>query len=196
MRLFALEHSPGAYRADFALYGLASAALTLTLLLGAPRAQAGLWLGLALLGLLAWTLAEYLLHRFVLHGMPPFRRWHDDHHRRPKALMGAPTVLSAALFVGGVFLPAWWLSGLWPACALSAGMVSGYLAYALTHHATHHARSHNAWVLRRKRWHALHHAPHRPRQPALPHTPPPQTGHFGVTSGFWDAVFRTAPSRP
>jgi hypothetical protein len=185
MRLFALEHSPTAYRADFALYGLAVVGLATALTLWAPRAQTGLWLLLGLSGFLGWSLAEYLLHRFVLHGVPPFRHWHAEHHRRPMALMGAPTVLSATLFVGGVFAPAWLISGLWPACALSCGMVTGYLAYAITHHATHHARSHNPWLLRRKRWHALHHAP----QLTLHHAP----GHFGVTSGFWDAVFRTAP---
>jgi hypothetical protein len=52
---------------------------------------------LALLGLVAWTLLEYALHRFVLHGLQPFRTWHAEHHRRPRALIGTPTILSATL---------------------------------------------------------------------------------------------------
>ncbi len=41
---------------------------------------------------------------------------------------------------------------------------------------THHWRSDNAWLRRRKRWHALHH-----------HTGHP--GFYGVTSPFRDHVF-------
>ncbi|MDX5446368.1 MAG: hypothetical protein LPJ87_09975, partial [Zoogloeaceae bacterium] len=38
-----------------------------------------LWTGSILLiaGLVSWTLLEYLLHRFVLHGRGPFQRWHE-----------------------------------------------------------------------------------------------------------------------
>jgi len=55
-------------------------------------------------------------------------------------------------------MPAWAAAGLGPATALSFGLVSGYLAYGLTHHATHHAvpglGRNNAWLARRRRWHA------------------------------------------
>ena len=53
-------------------------------------------MALALLGLVAWTLLEYVLHRFVLHGMQPFQAWHAEHHRRPQALIGTPTVAAIA----------------------------------------------------------------------------------------------------
>ena len=188
MGLFAMEHGKVAYRADFVLYGSAVAALAIA----APTlAPAGRWLesaGLVAAGWIGWTAIEYLLHRFVLHGLAPFRHWHEEHHRRPTALICTPTILSASLIVVLVFLPALALGGAWQACALTLGVVSGYLLYAVTHHATHHWRSTSPWLARRKRWHALHH-----------HAAP--RGGYGVTSAFWDRVFGSAgfaiqPSKP
>ena len=180
MPLFSLEHSSSAYGADFALYGGAVIALTGLLLVSGPHAQAWGLAALAAAGLAAWTAIEYALHRFVLHGLQPFKRWHAEHHERPTALICAPTILSAALIATLVFLPAVLLAGLWRGCALTLGVLTGYLAYAITHHATHHWRADSAWLKRRKRWHALHH--HRARP-----------GCYGVTTTFWDHVLGSAP---
>jgi sterol desaturase/sphingolipid hydroxylase (fatty acid hydroxylase superfamily) len=196
MKIFTLEHSPAAYRADFILYALASIGLALYLVLATPADQAASVGALAVAGVLGWTLAEYLLHRFVLHGLPPFKGWHTLHHQRPTALMGSPTLLSASLFGFGVFLPTWWLAGWLMACAATFGLQTGYLLYALVHHATHHPRRAlspagrwrtgwlDPWLLERRRWHALHHSP---RQPPC---------HFGVTSGVWDRVFGNTARLP
>jgi hypothetical protein len=178
MSLFTLEHSRWAYRADFALYGTAVAVFAAFLLVAGPRElRLEIW-ALALLGLASWSAIEYALHRFVLHGLQPFQRWHAEHHERPTALICAPTIFSATLIATLVFLPALVFGNLWRACALTLGVLSGYLAYAVTHHATHHWRADNAWLRRRKRWHALHHHRNVP-------------GCYGVTSGFWDQVFRS-----
>ena len=182
MGLMTLEHSKAAYRADFALYASAVAGLATFLLVTSPQER---WLAIttfALLGLLGWTAIEYGLHRFVLHGLPPFRRWHAAHHDRPQALICAPTLVSAALIASLVFLPALLLGDLWRACALTLGVLAGYLAYAVTHHATHHWRADNPWLQRRKRWHALHHHAGEP-------------GCYGVTSPFWDHVFGSSRAR-
>ena len=91
MDIFSLEHSKAAYRADFALYAVAVVALASFLLMDGPRDH---WLDLTaitLAGLTAWTAVEYALHRFVLHGVQPFQRWHAEHHDRPRALICAPT---------------------------------------------------------------------------------------------------------
>lgn len=176
MDLFALEHSRRAYRTDFALYGAAVVALATVVFAMGPivsRLQTG---GFALIGLLGWTAVEYALHRFVLHGLQPFQRWHAEHHQRPRALICAPTMLSATLIAALVFLPALVLGDLWRACALTLGLVTGYLGYAVTHHATHHWRADSAWLKQRKQWHARHH-----------HAMQPQC--YGVTSGLWDHVF-------
>ncbi|MEO8298957.1 MAG: sterol desaturase family protein [Burkholderiales bacterium] len=184
MGLLTLEHSRAAYRADFVLYGIAVFALASALLVAGPRAQA-LQIGACVLaGLASWSAVEYALHRFVLHGLQPFRRWHAEHHARPAALIGTPTLLSAALIATLVFLPALLAGTLWQACGLTLGLLIGYLAYAATHHALHHWRAQSAWLKQRKHWHALHH--HHPDVP----------GCFGVTTAFWDHVFgSTGPSR-
>jgi len=180
MRLFSIEHSKAAYRADFALYALSVAALSAWLLLRAPHAQ---WLSLlacVLAGLGGWTAMEYSLHRFVLHGLPPFKRWHFLHHQRPSALICAPTLVSGSLIGGLVFLPALWAGDRWHAGAVTLGVVIGYLIYAVTHHATHHWRVDNAWLQQRKRWHARHH--HREGG----------TGCYGVTTSIFDRICGSA----
>ncbi len=135
--------------------------------------------GLVFAGVVGWTAIEYALHRFVLHGLQPFRGWHQAHHRRPSALICAPTLLSASLILMLVFLPAWMLGNLRSACAITLGLLMGYFAYAVTHHAAHHWRADNAWMKHRKRWHAMHHHAQQP-------------GCYGVTSSLWDRVFGTA----
>jgi len=180
LALLSLEHGKFAYRADFAIYGLAVLGMVNALVFAAPRAH-DLELGaLAAAGLVAWTAIEYLFHRFLLHGMSPFREWHAEHHARPRARISSPTIFSASLIGFLVFLPVWLLAGGWQACAVTLGVTLGYYIYAITHHATHHWRASGAWLRRRKRWHAAHHhAGDRSRC-------------FGVTSAFWDRVFRTA----
>lgn len=187
MSLFSLETGAAAHRADFWAYGTAVALLGLVLLVAAPHAM---WLQLAgfiVAGTVSWSLVEYGLHRLVLHRLQPFRRWHGEHHRRPKALIGTPTALSATLFATFVLAPAWALAGAWLACAFTLGMLAGYLAYVMTHDATHHVAppglAGSAWLRERRRWHARHHLPGE--APAC----------YGVTSGFWDRVFGTAGAR-
>jgi len=182
-QLFTLEHSKLAYHADFALYGAAPVALAVFLMVASPRAQRMEIIAFALIGLLSWTLIEYALHRFVLHGLPPFSAWHAAHHRRPTALISTPTLLSATLITILVFLPSLILEGLWRGGALALGVLTGYFAYSVMHHATHHWHADNAWFKRRQRWHALHHRPIG------------QPGHYGVTSEFWDYVFGTHNAR-
>jgi sterol desaturase/sphingolipid hydroxylase (fatty acid hydroxylase superfamily) len=184
--LLKLEHSTAAYRADLALYGVLSLGLAALLALGGPPGSRPALAAWALAGGTLWTLVEYLLHRFVLHGLAPFSRWHADHHDRPKALISSPTILSVGLFALLAVAPAWYLWGPWPACALSFGLITGYGIYGLTHHATHHRvpawAQRSAWLSRRRRWHARHHAASRAGAPV---------GHFGVSLDFWDHVFGT-----
>jgi sterol desaturase/sphingolipid hydroxylase (fatty acid hydroxylase superfamily) len=182
MSVFDIEYSKAAYRADFAFYTAAVLALAAFLLVEAPAGRRAEIAALALLGLAGWSLIEYALHRFVLHGVQPFRRWHLEHHRRPRALLGAPTILSAALIAALVFLPIRASGDAWQAGALTWGVMTGYLAYGITHHALHHWRFDSTWLRRRKHWHALHHHGDQP-------------GCYGVTSAVWDHLFGTAPRR-
>ena len=184
MALFNLEHSKAVYAADFALYGAAVVALAAFLFLAGPRSLRLEIACFTVAGLAGWTAIEYFLHRFVLHGMRPFRGWHAEHHQRPTAFVSTPTIFSASMVVILVFLPAWALAGPWPAGAITLGVLIGYLAYAITHHATHHWRADSAWMKQRKLWHALH------------HRAATQPGYYGVTSGFWDRVFGSAAAQP
>ena len=183
MKLFKIEHSPLAYRFDLFFYGLAPVLLALLIFFYGPASGKGQWLTLAIFGFISWSLMEYALHRFILHGMAPFSRWHGEHHQRPMALICLPTAWSAGLIVMLVFLPCLWLWGLWSAAALTLGVLTGYSVYTFLHHATHHWHSQNAWFRMRRRDHALHHA--MSRRTGMP------GGYFGVTSHLWDQIFRT-----
>jgi len=171
--MFKLEHGRAAYFADFALYGIAVCALSAFLLAQTPRAH-GLQVALLVIaGLAAWPVVEYAMHRYLLHGMQPFSGWHRQHHERPMARICTPTILSATLMTILVFLPTWALSNLWGGAGLTLGVLTGYLAYGITHHAVHHWRADSQWLKQRTRWHALHH----------------HVGHsayFGVTTSVLD----------
>ena len=146
MSLFSLEHSSTAYRVDFALYALLCLGTSATLLSVGPAGKSIALLLWVMGGGAVWSLLEYLLHRYVLHGVAPFSRWHAQHHLRPRALIASPISLSLSLFLTMGTLPAWWLLGIWPALALTLGLMTSYLAYGLTHHATHHGTP--AWIAR------------------------------------------------
>ena len=184
MLLFTTEYSKAAYRADFACYGAATAALATFLIIASPGQQRLPVLAWALLGLTGWTFIEYALHRYLLHGLKPFSRWHAEHHRRPTALIGTPTVLSGALIAGLVYLPALLLGGLWRACGVTLGVLMGYLAYSITHHAIRHWHGESGWLKWRRRWHRLHHSSVEP------------PGRYGVTSELWDLAFDTRHGKP
>ena len=145
-------------------------------------------LGMFLLGVLLWTLAEYILHRKVFHwrnDSPLGRRFHflihGVHHEYPSDKdrlvmpLGASVPLSFLFY--GLFHA---VLGLRLGEPFFAGFVLGYLAYDGTHYAIHHfpqATRLGKWI---KRHHMLHH-----------HTD--HDGGFGVSSPLWDLVFRTMP---
>ena len=149
-----------------------------------------------LIGLVIWTLTEYLLHRFVFHFHPANATErverilflvHGVHHAQPrnKTRLVMPPVLSiplALLFLWlfqvvlaqALGLPLW-------VAPLSSGFTLGYLAYDMTHYSIHHFPMKRG-VLKVIRKHHMHH-----------HFQTPDL-RFGVSSPFWDYVFRTNPS--
>jgi sterol desaturase/sphingolipid hydroxylase (fatty acid hydroxylase superfamily) len=169
------------YYADFAIYGaVLAAAPVITVWYDSPY-ELSLWVLAAVVGSLSWTLAEYLVHRFVLHQVPGFTRIHDIHHDAPLAIVGTPTWLSLSLFLGAVFLPTWALGSLNTASGLTIGMMAGFFWYGVAHHAIHHRRPRAlaARLLLASRRHARHHYSSQP-------------GNYGITTSFWDHVFGTA----
>ncbi len=181
MKILSLQFSRAGYVADALFYVLCTLLAAGMLVRFAPRFE---WLAIALLavgGVIVWSFLEYVLHRFVLHGIEPFRSMHAEHHDRPRALIGTPTLFSAGLFAALVFAPAIGILELWEGTGLALGVVAGYVAYGWTHHAVHHWRPSTQWLKRRKRLHAMH---HRDRN-----------RHYGVTTSFWDWVFRSGSVR-
>ena len=174
----ALVFKRAAYFADFVVCPAAIAALFAQAWRVSPQREAGDF-GVALaVGVLAWTLAEYLLHRFVLHVLPPFRRLHELHHAAPRDLVGTPVWLSAALLFA-LFALMNRFEDATVACGVTAGVSIGYLAYVSLHCAVHHLPGLSwAWLRRLRRAHAVH---HRSASPC----------NFGVSTPLWDVLFGT-----
>lgn len=171
------------FYADFVLCPVGLVALMIYVWRLGPAAE---WheFGVAfIVGSASWTLAEYLLHRFFLHGVPPLRRSHLRHHAAPRALIGAPAWLSPLLAIT-LFVTTELLADATLAAGVTAGVILGYLTYVCVHYATHHLPNVRwAWMRKLRRSHAVH---HRSETPC----------NFGVSTGFWDVVFGTAARSP
>ncbi|MDB5858915.1 MAG: Fatty acid hydroxylase superfamily protein [Ramlibacter sp.] len=167
------------YLADFYVYPGFALALAALALAPAPRP----WPALACAagaGLVTWTLLEYVLHRWLFHRVSWIREQHEAHHRDPQAFVGTPTWLSLLAISALVMLPSLLEWGVAIGSSFTAGLALGYLWYAAVHYAVHHWRATPGSALfRLKRLHAMHH--HREA-----------AANFGVTTPFWDRVFRTS----
>jgi 4-hydroxysphinganine ceramide fatty acyl 2-hydroxylase len=140
---------------------------------------------LFLLGVLLWTLTEYLIHRYVFH-YEPKTRWgkrlhyviHGVHHDYPndaRRLVMPPVVsIPLAFLFYGLFLL--FFGSLTP--PVFAGLVFGYVCYDMLHYATHHLAMKRGASLWLKQYHLRHHF---------------KDDHvgYGISSPLWDYVFRT-----
>lgn len=168
-------------------------------------AQAVVW---ALGGLLVWTIAEYVIHRFAFH--PP--QWIEDDTRRIAARLGPddavipalPTLRhkfyflvhgvhhdypndstrlvmppSVSIPLAAVFYYLFQSAvGSVAAPATFAGFIAGYLAYDTIHFATHHVRPRSSVSRSLKRRHFRHHYADSEKD-------------YGVSSPLWDAILGT-----
>jgi sterol desaturase/sphingolipid hydroxylase (fatty acid hydroxylase superfamily) len=170
--------SRSAFFADFYAYPAASAALVVFAIANDPRRWMTSLTAIAA-GFALWSLVEYLLHRYVLHHVKWVKEQHDVHHHDQLALVGTPTWFSLLVFLAFVTLPALLVTTVEVATSFTGGMMLGYLWYVTAHYGMHHWRiKPSGYLGRLRRRHALHH-----------HFD--DLGNFGVTSGFWDHVFRT-----
>jgi sterol desaturase/sphingolipid hydroxylase (fatty acid hydroxylase superfamily) len=133
-------------------------------------------------GQVGWTLAEYLLHRFVLHRWAYFSDLHKAHHDEPRAMIGSPAVFSMLVFTLSIFLPVFLFAGSGTAFAVFAGFLTGYVAFGVVHEAVHHSQGQGSLLRHFKKLHAIHHHGDSSK-------------NFGVLSGFWDKVFGTFDKR-
>ena len=140
--------------------------------------------GIAVLGILAWSLFEYSMHRFIFHWKPE-SAWgkrfifimHGNHHDDPqdpsRLVMPPAAGILIALPLFFLFRAVFGLSlGEW----FFATFMLGYLCYDYTHFAVHFFRPRTGlgrWI---KRYHMHHHFS----------TP---EARWGVSSPLWDYVF-------
>lgn len=166
----------------------ACAVLAAALRLGRP----GVALACFGAGALAWTLVEYLVHRYILHGRFPdgpgpmqhflhksFDHLHLEHHARPwdgRHVNG--TIKDTGPFALGLAA----LSFLAPIDTLPAflaGVLQFYILEEWVHHSVHFCQFENPYFRYIKRHHLYHHSPRG------------SEAGYGLTNGFWDIVLRT-----
>lgn len=145
-------------------------------------------------GALSWTLTEYTMHRWLLHGPLAKKQAgpiqvgsvHQAHHREPTATSLLGRSLGHLAIAGVGAAAAVGLSAAVPvAAARSAGAAwsAGYSTYEITHWNSHHRPAKTAWGERLRERHMRHHygAP---------------GANLGVTMSFWDKLFGTeAPAK-
>jgi hypothetical protein len=154
-----------AYYSDFVVVSL----LALACVFMASRASdfTLVWPGMFAAGVVAWLVAEYLFHRYMLHGW--FKPQHWIHHIRPKSMAASNAELGKQAFA--VFL-AWLFFASVGVAARSnsifslgqmfaAGFFSGYVSYRFHHHVLHHWTDErlqaSAWFKPLHDAHELHH---------------------------------------
>jgi 4-hydroxysphinganine ceramide fatty acyl 2-hydroxylase len=140
---------------------------------------------LFLLGILIWTLLEYIIHRYAFHYEPKtvlgkqlhfiVHGVHHDYPNDAKRLVMPPAVsVPLAILFYALFYFAFGRS----AAAIWAGFAAGYVCYDSIHYAIHHFPMKGALG----QWLKQHHLKH--------HYQDDQAG-YGVSNPFWDYVFGT-----
>ncbi len=146
-------------------------------------------IGLFALGFASWTLAEYLLHRYFFHLTiedHPFlgkisRIVHGVHHDQPtdyKRMFMPP--VPATLFML-IFLGAFYVFMRGNVFVYLPGFLMGYLSYAFVHFKIHQSKP-----PKNLKWLWTHHLKHHYQD---------DTKAYGVSSPFWDIIFKTLPSK-
>jgi len=133
------------------------------------------WLLLLLTGWLAWTLGEYLIHRFAMHalrGRGITSREHLNHHADRDSILEKWFLSWLGVVLVGIAL------GEASHPAVGFGWVLGYGFYDLHHWHAHRRRPRNRYQRWLRRHHFHHHFGH-PRD------------NLGVTWPVWDLVFGT-----
>jgi sterol desaturase/sphingolipid hydroxylase (fatty acid hydroxylase superfamily) len=115
-------------------------------------------------GVVTWTLAEYVVHRFVLHGLIPTQ--HALHHANPDA-----AVLNIFWQIWACFALIYLTAG----GAFLAGGLVAYAWYLFVHHCAHHGPDMLPLLLLK------HHRSHHQFA----------TRNYGVSTTLWDHAFGT-----
>jgi sterol desaturase/sphingolipid hydroxylase (fatty acid hydroxylase superfamily) len=154
-------------------------------------------LGFAAAGAFSWTLVEYLVHRYVLHGRFPdgpgvvrhflhvrFDHLHWEHHERPwdaNHINGrVQDTLPFVIALGVLAAP----FPLHTAPVFLAAVVQCYVIEEWIHHSVHFYHFRNPYFRYIRKHHLFHHSPRGA-----------EIG-YGLTNGFWDVVLGTRIPEP
>jgi 4-hydroxysphinganine ceramide fatty acyl 2-hydroxylase len=143
---------------------------------------------LLFLGLIFWTLIEYLTHRFILHyeGKNNFinnlaHKSHKKHHENtqdPYLIIIEPP---KAIILGGIaYLLLLLIFGFKHSLFIMSGFSLGYSIYESAHFSFHHLYFQWRWFKILKGHHLRHHFSSRYKNK-----------RYGVTNRIWDKIFRT-----
>jgi len=137
-------------------------------------------------GVFAWTLFEYLFHRFVFHFKSNFTcvkqfiyTIHGCHHHYPKDATRLMFPPAGSLLISSVLMSIFYLLLHMNILAFAPGFMFGYLIYDSMHYAMHMYPTPPFQFLK-PLWkrHYMHHYVN-------------DDVNFGISSSFWDYVFRT-----
>jgi sterol desaturase/sphingolipid hydroxylase (fatty acid hydroxylase superfamily) len=152
--------------------------IPLAILMFAALAGLSRW-HLVVVGMAAWTLLEYLVHRFAFHRFPLGRSLHQLHHDHPSDPDAERSSLSTPLVASPFGFLLLGTAGLENGSAIFAGLLSGYLVFIAVHYAVHRwPIEPGSWLYPTKIRHLTHHRL--------------ENCNFGVTTAFWDIAFRTS----
>jgi cyclopropane-fatty-acyl-phospholipid synthase len=149
-----------------------------------------------LAGFPVWTLVEYLSHRFILHGrfkksQKWYKNWykspankyldplHWGHHERPTDGTHISGVLKDLIPLFAVAAPLSFIFPFYTAPMLLAGVTQGYVTEEWIHHCIHFYNFRNPYFRHIKAYHLYHHSSRGMEM------------GYGITSGFWDIIFKT-----
>jgi len=155
---------------------------------GIPATTAFLWF---IFAFLFWTLAEYILHRYLFHWISDSKivmrmhyLMHGVHHDFPndeeRLLMPpVPGLILASILFGLIYLFFLLLGHPQISWAFFPGFFLGYLLYSFMHYSIH---KYKPPAFLKPLW--IHHNLHHHKYPDKA---------FGVSSVFWDRIFGTLP---
>jgi 4-hydroxysphinganine ceramide fatty acyl 2-hydroxylase len=140
-------------------------------------------------GILSWTLFEYLMHKYLYHMLPTnnIRGWiqynmHGVHHEYPKdkGRLAMPPLAIIPLAFIFLFIFKLIIGDL--AYSFTPGFLIGYAGYLTIHYLVHALQPPKNTF--RVLW--INHSIHHYKDPDVA---------FGVSSTLWDHVFRTMPKK-
>ncbi len=144
-------------------------------------------------GMLFWTFAEYMLHRYLFHWVNESKVvqrfhfvMHGSHHQFPRdksrlLMPPVPGLIMASMLFGIFYLFFYAIQKPELCFGFFPGFFLGYLVYSFIHRAIHVNRPPKRF---KHLW--LHHHHHHFRYPDKA---------FGVSNTFWDRVFGTMPPK-